>query len=503
MCSTSRSATPRPRAAWSSAVRDVELHADARTGRDPRASWASPAAASPRSSRACCARWRRPAWCWAGTWCSTARACSISTRRRCAGTSAGRDRLDRAPERAQRVQPRAHGGRPDRRHAPGPRTSGPALRRGPAAPRSCSASSTSIPCTSTATPTRCPAACASGRRWRSPWPSNPPLVVMDEPTTALDVVVERQILRRVLELQQEQRLRDRVHHPRHRAAPRVRDPPGRDVQRPPRGDGTRGGLPRGRHPPLHRRGCSERAPARDQRGPRAHQHPGSAPQLCRIRPSGCRSIPRCSAGRRPVQRRAPPLTERTVVPTTSWRVGTDEHAALGARPGRVRSRWGAAGSASACAPSTTWSFDLARGEILGVVGESGSGKSTLGASSAPAGQAPVRRLTFRLDGGTDVLADGAPTRRPRPTAVASRWCSRTPSRRSTRCTGCSITWRDRCSSTARPPAHDVRSQGARAPRAGGPGARRGLRRPASRSRCLAGSGSGSRSPGPSPPSPIC
>ena len=32
---------------------------------------------------------------------------------------------------------------------------------------------------------------------------SPPLVVMDEPTTALDVVVERQILRRVLELQQE------------------------------------------------------------------------------------------------------------------------------------------------------------------------------------------------------------------------------------------------------------------------------------------------------------
>ena len=32
---------------------------------------------------------------------------------------------------------------------------------------------------------------------------SPPLVIMDEPTTALDVVVERQILRRVLELQRE------------------------------------------------------------------------------------------------------------------------------------------------------------------------------------------------------------------------------------------------------------------------------------------------------------
>ena len=43
---------------------------------------------------------------------------------------------------------------------------------------------------------------------------DPEIVIMDEPTTALDVVVQRDILSQIVELKDELGLLDPVHHPR-------------------------------------------------------------------------------------------------------------------------------------------------------------------------------------------------------------------------------------------------------------------------------------------------
>jgi ABC-type lipoprotein export system ATPase subunit len=45
----------------------------------------------------------------------------------------------------------------------------------------------------------------------------PRLIIMDEPTTALDVVVQKQILRRILELKEKMGFLDPLHHARSRA----------------------------------------------------------------------------------------------------------------------------------------------------------------------------------------------------------------------------------------------------------------------------------------------
>ena len=107
------------------------------------------------------------------------------------------------PERHGRAEPGDHGRRADRRHAAAP-TARRLARGGPRARRR-AARDGGHPRATASTPTRTSsrAACASGWASPSPWRSSPSLVILDEPTTALDVIVEREILEQIRELQRQ------------------------------------------------------------------------------------------------------------------------------------------------------------------------------------------------------------------------------------------------------------------------------------------------------------
>ena len=122
--------------------------------------------------------------------------------------------------------------------------------------------------------------------------NDPEVIIADEPTTALDVTVQAQILELLVKIKERDPGGDRPHHPRPRRRRRHGRPDARDVRR----QGGRVGHGRRRllrsADALHGRACSARSRRSTRAAGRLTPIPGAPPSLINL-PPGCPFTPRC------------------------------------------------------------------------------------------------------------------------------------------------------------------------------------------------------------------
>ena len=181
---------------------------------------------------------------------------------------------------------------------------------------------------STSTRTSSRAACASASPSPSRWPAARKLLIADEPTTALDVTVQKQILDLLADQQQDRAHGDDPHHPRPRRRRRPRRRDRRDVRRARSSSGRRPAMLFARHaPPLHRGAAAlDPAAATTRATPGCRPSRGRPPDLVNP-PKGCRFAPRCRYAQDQCLAEDPPLVstdaDRATGSRASSRSGTD------------------------------------------------------------------------------------------------------------------------------------------------------------------------------------
>ena len=239
--------------------------------------------------------------------------------------------------------------------------------------------------------------------------NGPALLIMDEPTTALDVTVEAAVLDLIAGLQNGFRHGHHVHQPQPgRRRPRV-DQGGRDVRRRDWSSGPRCGdiYLKPYHP--YTQGLMRCVPrlGQDKRSSFLYPIPGRVPSPENL-PPGCIFEPRCDYARDAVPPEeagtapggGPGIGCAATLPKRLTQTGLDPAGGGAGRTGRHgRARSGArddpeggarqdllrgavqdSSSAAASSTSRPWTTSASksrRAQTLGIVGESGCGKSTL------------------------------------------------------------------------------------------------------------------------------
>ena len=246
-------------------------------------------------------------------------------------TLRGRQHRHGVPGRARRAEPGVHGRRPDRRGDQGARRPRKTASSTPSGSSSCSTWSASRNPKQRAD--QYPHEFSGGMRQRAmiamSIANDPDVLIADEPTTALDVTIQAQVLEVFERIQDRTELGDPAHHPRPRRRRRRRRPGAGDVRRPPGRDRhRRRDLLRAAATPT-RRACSPRCPASTATGRRAgcYRIKGQPPSLIRL-PPGCAvppalpAAPRCPACATPIDPswrdgRRPTTGRRATSPTSS------------------------------------------------------------------------------------------------------------------------------------------------------------------------------------------